>query len=123
MSAETVRTTVAVPPAASDTELELRETVGEWWPVGDMLLDSWIVPVNPFRLVRVIVDVPGDPRLMVKDVGPDIVKLGGAVPGTVSGTGVGVPFVMVTQMPPFTLVLVQPVWKLMMVPDVVETTL
>jgi hypothetical protein len=37
--------------------------------------------------------------------------------------GVGVPFAMVTQNPPETLVLVQPVWNAIVVPKVVPVTL
>jgi hypothetical protein len=42
---------------------------------------------------------------------------------TVSGTGVGVPFVTVTHAPPVTLVLVQPVWKPRAIPELGPVTL
>ena len=58
---------------------------------------------------------------MLRVVGlADVVKLGGGV-GTVSGTGVPVPSDMVTQMPPLTLVFLQPVWKLIVIVEVVTT--
>jgi len=91
-----------------------------------MLLERLTVPVNPPTLVRVIVDVPADPWMMVRLVGlAEMVKLGLGVGGTVSGAGQHVPFAMLTQMPPppLTLELVHPVWKLMTVPDVVARTL
>jgi len=53
----------------------------------------------------------------------EIVKLGLGVGGTVSGAGQQVPFAIVTHTPSLTLVPLHPVWKLMIVPEVVVTTL
>jgi hypothetical protein len=89
-----------------------------------MLLDRATVPVNPPILVRVMVDVPVDPRLMVRLVGlAAIAKLGLGAFGIVSGTGQHVPFAMSMQTPPPTLVLEQPVWKSITDPEVVVMTL
>jgi hypothetical protein len=88
------------------------------------VLDRITVPVNPLTLVRVIVDVPIDPRLIVRLGGlAAIVKLGLAPLGIVSGTGQHVPFAMFMQTPVPTLVTAQPVWKFITVPEVVVITL
>jgi hypothetical protein len=89
-----------------------------------MLLVRVIVPANPPTLVRVMVEVLEDPCLRVRLAGlAEMVKLGLGFGGMVSGAGDRVPFAIVTQTPPLTLVFEHPVWKLMTVPDVVVTML
>jgi hypothetical protein len=88
------------------------------------MLDRVTIPVNPPTLVRVIIEVPVDPRLIVRLVGSAaIAKLGLGTLGIVSGTGEDVPFAISMQTPPPTLELEQPVWKFITVPEVVVMTL
>jgi hypothetical protein len=121
---EIVRITDPVPPDERVTEPALSVAVGLWRPVDVMLLERLIVPVNPPTLVRVMVDVPWDPRTRVRLVGlAEMVKLGLGLPGIVSESGVPVPFAIVTQKPLTLVGPLHPVWKFMTVPDVVATTL
>lgn len=55
---EIVSTEVPVPPDDSVTEVPLRVAVGLCLLVGEILLERLIVPANPPRLVRVIVELP-----------------------------------------------------------------
>jgi hypothetical protein len=49
--------TEALPPDARVTVLTLRLVVGGWCVVGAMLVERLTVPLNPFRLLSVIVEV------------------------------------------------------------------
>lgn len=87
------------------------------------------VPLKPFTLVIVIVENAEDPGATVWDAGLALITK--SVPVLVenralcivSGTGLGVPFAIVTQTPPGTLVFEQPVWKPRLVPKVVPVML
>ncbi len=58
MAELTVNVAVAVPPLVNVRLEELREEVR---PVGDTVVDSATVPLNPKRLAAVTVDVPVEP--------------------------------------------------------------
>jgi hypothetical protein len=61
-------------PAVIMTLVGLRDVVG---PVGDTVADKLMVPLKPFWLVTVIVEVPDDPRKNVREPGFDVMaKLG-----------------------------------------------
>ena len=88
-----------------------------------MLVERLTVPLNPFRRFSVIVEVIWDPREMVRLVGLAVIAKSAVLKTAVctfSGSGVIVPFTMVTQVLVFpTLVGVeQPVWYPIGVPDV-----
>ena len=55
-----------VPPGERVTLVELSETVS---PAGELLPDRVTVPVNPLRLVRVIVELAVDPAFTLSEVG------------------------------------------------------
>ncbi len=59
-SVRMVKVDVAVPPGPSETLLELKLSLG---PVGEHTAESDTVPVNPFRLARLIVTVPELPAV------------------------------------------------------------
>lgn len=83
-----------------------------------------MVPVNPPILVRLIVEVPCVPRVIVRLAGLELMLKSGVGPvGIVSGTGQHVPFAMSMQMPLPTLEVEQPVWNFMIVPVVVAAIL
>lgn len=113
------------------TELELRLAVGPCRTLGVRLDDRVTVPENPARLVRVIVEVPEEPRWMLRPVGFAVIEKSGEVPAllktavwTVSGTGFRPPFAMSTQIVvPETLLGEQPVWKPRGIPEVVAVML
>jgi len=69
-------------PWDAEIEVGLRLAVN---PVG-AVADSETVPVNPLRKVIVIVEVPEDPLLMLKDVGDAEIEKSGAVTCTVTVT-------------------------------------
>lgn len=117
LPAETVRTTEPVPPAVRTTLLELRLATGPWRTLGVRLDDRVTVPENPPKLVSVTVEVPEELRWMLRLVGFAVIEKSGVVPEllkiavcTVSGSGVGVPLAIVTQVLE-TLVLEHPTWK------------
>ncbi len=63
----TVRMDGVDPPASSVTFTGFSDGVR---PVeGETVAESWMVPANPPRLVKVIVELPEAPALMVNDVG------------------------------------------------------
>ncbi len=62
----TVRVDVPEPPGVRPTLVGLRLWVRL---EGETVVDREIVPENPPRLARVTVDVPEDPRLMVRVLG------------------------------------------------------
>lgn len=66
--AETVRVEDAEPFAGNATFVELRETVG---PLGEIVAVSAMAPVNPLRLVNVMVADPDEPWATVSVVGFD----------------------------------------------------
>lgn len=77
----TVSVAVEVPPAAKFTDTEDSEKPG---PIGEMLAERLIVPVNPPVLVRVITDDPDPPTMICIVDGLDVtVKLGSAGSATV----------------------------------------
>jgi len=61
--------TEAFPPDARVTVLLLRLVVGGRWLAGEMLAERLIVPVKPFRLESVTMEVAWDPREIVRVVG------------------------------------------------------
>jgi hypothetical protein len=61
--------TEALPPDARVTVLLLRLVVGGRCVVGALLVERLMVPLNPFRLLSVIVEVIPVPREMVRLVG------------------------------------------------------
>jgi hypothetical protein len=73
------------------------------------------VPEKPLTLVTLNVEVAVCPGLILRLLAATVITKSGVVlvenvaVWTVSGTGVGVPFVTVTQTPPVTLVPAQPV--------------
>lgn len=70
-----------MPPDANVTEVGLTEAVG---PVGETVTLMDTVPEKLLRLVRVIVEFPGDPCMMLRVVGlEDMLKSG---PTTVTET-------------------------------------
>jgi hypothetical protein len=85
-----------------------------------------IVPANPFKLARVIVEVAEELRGMPRLTGFADIEKSGAVPEvlktavcTVSGSGFSVPFVIVTHVFETLVGGVQPVWKTRGIPEVV----
>lgn len=90
--------------------------------LGATLVDRVIVPENPPKLARVTVEELEELRGMVRVTGFAVIEKSPALLKTavctVSGSGVGVPLAMVTQIPPETLVLEQPVWKPRGIPEV-----
>lgn len=84
-------------------------------PGGDIAVVNDTVPANPLTLVMVRVVVADDPWTTLRVVGfAEIVKSGDVLVEkiavwTVSGTEVGVPFTIVTHVPPDTLLCEQPV--------------
>jgi hypothetical protein len=74
----TVIFSVDVPELVIDLELRLAVS-----PLG-AVEESETVPVNPFRGVTVIFEVPEDPLLMVKDVGEAEIEKSGLVTCTVN---------------------------------------
>ena len=97
--------------------------------VEDIVAASKTVPEKPLTPVTIKVDVAVCPGLMLRLLALTAITKSGVVlvenvaVWTVSGTGVGVPFVSVTHAPPPTLVPVQPVWNLRAIPEVVPVTL
>ena len=99
-------------------------------PTGTTFRISVTVPLKPLRLDSVTIEVaePTHPRVSVDGLA-EMEKSGCNTPllkvavWTVSGTGIGVPLATVTHAPPLTLVLVQPVWKPRLVPEVVPVML
>jgi hypothetical protein len=99
-------------------------------PRGATFTVRLIVPEKPLRLDRVTVEVaePTHPRVRLEGLA-EMEKSGCPAPlvnvaaWTISGTGTGVPFAIVTQTPPLTLVFVQPVWKPRLVPEDVPVML
>ena len=72
----TVSVTVEVAPAAKITDMEDRERPG---PLGEMLAEGLIVPVNPPMLVSITVDDPEPPTMICIVDGLDVMaKSGGA---------------------------------------------
>ncbi len=63
------RITVLVPSTDKVDVVVLRLVEGPLWFVGATLADRLTIPLKPFRLVRVMVEVPCDPRLSVSMVG------------------------------------------------------
>jgi len=122
-----VRTVVAEVPEVREIPVLLRVAVG---PDGETNEVSARVPLKPLMLVKVMVDVVHDPVGVVRLEGLALMEKSGdgalllnVAVWTVSGTGIGVPFAIVTHVPPLTLVLVQPVWNPTVVPGVVPVTL
>ena len=77
-----VRTDVPVPPDVSVTLIGLKVAVV---PLGGADLDNVIVPANPFNDVKVIVELPLVPWMIVTEVGDALIlKSGGAVVVTVN---------------------------------------
>lgn len=62
----TIKVDVPTPPADRVTLEALREVVG---PEGDMTADKLMVPLNPFKLERMIVELLEVPAGMIKLVG------------------------------------------------------
>jgi hypothetical protein len=86
-----------------------------------------MVPENPAKLARVMVEVPEEPRAMARVTGFAVIEkspvlLKTAV-CTVSGSGVGVPLAIVTHVLETLVGGVQPVWKPRGVPVVEPVTL
>jgi hypothetical protein len=130
LPAETERTTEPLPPAVRTTLLELKLAVRPWRTLGVTLDDRVTVPENPPKLARVIIEVPEELRGRLRLVGFAVIEKSGAVPEllkmavcTVSGSGVGVPFGMVTQVFETLVGGVQPVWNPRGVPEVVPVML
>lgn len=130
LPAETVRTTELVPPALRTTLLKLRLAAGPWRTLGVRLGDRVTVPENPPKLVSVIVEVPEELRLTLRLVGLAVIEKSGVAPEllkiavcTVSGSGVGDPFTMVTHVFETLVGGVQPVWKPRGIPEVVPVML
>ena len=72
----TVSVAVEVPPATKSTDIGDSEKPG---PLGEMLAERLIVPVNPPALVSVIVDDPEPPTLICTVDGLEVTaKSGGA---------------------------------------------
>jgi hypothetical protein len=96
--------------------------------MGVMLVERLTVPLNPFRLLSVIVEVIVDPRAMVRLVGLAVMAkfavLKTAV-WTFSGTGVMVPFASVTHVlvVPTLVGVGQPVWNPRGMPELGAVTL
>lgn len=64
--ARTVIVEVAVPPEGKVTFVGLKNTDG---PTLEIEAVKLMLPVNPFMLLRLIVEVPEDPRITVRLVG------------------------------------------------------
>jgi hypothetical protein len=112
------------------TLLELKLAERPWRTLGITLDDRLTVPENPPKLARVIVEVPEEMRGTLRLVGFAIIEKSGAAPEllkmavcTVSGLGVGVPFVMVTHVFETLVGAGQPVWKPRGIPEVVPVIL
>jgi hypothetical protein len=123
---ETVRVAVIVCPEASVTLVGLSASPG---PDGDTVAAKFTVPEKLLTLVTLRVDVAEEPAVIVMLLGFAVIVKSGAVlvlkvaVCTVSGTGVAVPFVIVTHVFGETLVLLQPVWNPRGIPVVVPVTL
>ena len=59
---EIVRTEEPLLPAEIVTMVELKLVAGPWWMLGATLADRVMVPENPLKLERVMVEVPEEPR-------------------------------------------------------------
>jgi hypothetical protein len=99
-------------------------------PAGEADDARLTVPVKPLRGATVMVEDPNVPAVVVMATGLGAMEKSGAatlLPNVavwaVSGTGIGVPFAIVTHTPPLTLVFEQPVWKPRFVPEVVPVML
>jgi hypothetical protein len=97
--------------------------------VGVTVVDRVIVPENPPRLARVMVEVAEEPRGMVSVTGFAVIEKSGVVPVlktavcTVSGSGVGVPLAIVTHVLETLVGGGHPVWKPRGMPEVEPVTL
>ena len=101
-------------------------TVG---PIGDTLPVIATTPENPFRLVALTRKEPEDPCASPISLAGDGVcnenvgRLANIAVWILSIFGVGVPFAIVTQIPPPTLVVEHPVWNPTVVAKVAPVTL
>jgi len=68
LAVETVRMLVPGFPLEQETLLALSDTKGPLLEAPEMVALRLIVPENPFSDVSVIVDVPADPRPMLREV-------------------------------------------------------
>jgi hypothetical protein len=65
----TVKVSVPDPFEVSETLLELRLSLGPWFPpVGKQVADMETVPTNPLRLARLIVMVPLLPAVRLNEL-------------------------------------------------------
>ena len=116
---------VAVPPEESIMVEELSDVAGACFTRGDRVVDSVMVPLNPPRLINVIVEAPEVPCVIVREDGfTEMVKVGELLKKAVwtfSGTS-RPPLAIVTQLLSL-LVVVQPVWYPIVVPVVLPTVL
>ena len=92
------------------------------------MVERLTVPLNLPRLLRVIVEVIWELREMVRLVGLAVIVKSAVLKTAVctfSGTGVGVPFAIVThvEVVPTLVGVGQPVWNPRGVPEVAEVTL
>ena len=74
-NALTVRTGFDEPPDTSVTEVGVREVFG---PEGDTVAERLMVPLNPFMLVRVRLEVPDELREIVIEEGLAAIEKSGA---------------------------------------------
>ncbi len=92
----TVRIGVAVPPDMSVTPVGLNDAIGPLvMVVFETVGDRVMVADGPFRLVRMIREVPSEPSPIFRNVGLAVMVKSGGIPYTPSwcvwATGVAVP--------------------------------
>jgi hypothetical protein len=110
--------------------LDGRDIVGPLPTIGETVDDSVTVPLNPFMPRIVMVKLADEPRFTVWLVGVAVIVKLGVAPlvlkiavCTLSGTGFGVPFAILTHKGGLLVCVPHPVWKPRLVPELVPVIL